>query len=141
MTKRIIRMMLRKRLAPDRVVIWTWPRMILKTRSEWRDDGKNRNRRTTEIDVIDNSVNHGSEIREVRMILTEDTWEKEMNSARNHLKSSIAILIAVETLEYHDKNWLTTNKKLLNEEKRILLTSMADIVEKCKLDDISQETK
>jgi len=38
----------------------------------------------------------------------------------------IEVLHSIEVLDYHNKNYLTNNRKFLNEEKRRLLMLIAD---------------
>lgn len=42
------------------------------------------------------------------------------------LKDGLAILLAVETLEYKDKNWLAGSEKTRSENKRELMIEMAN---------------
>ena len=57
-----------------------------------------------------------------------------MNDPKKYLMNSIVVLLAIETLEYHDKNWLMADSEKLSEEKRKLLVEMIDVLEKYKLD-------
>lgn len=58
-----------------------------------------------------------------------------MNEMRKELKDTVAILLGVEILDYHNKNFLSLNRKEINEMKQELLIGMARILEKCKLDE------